>query len=55
LLDIADINRESFDLSMKNPNKTDEAQLRERRKFWNAIAVLDAESAEILMGIGGML
>lgn len=48
-------NSENLVLPMKNPNKTDEAQLRERRKFWNAIAVLDAESAEILMGIGGML
>jgi type I restriction enzyme M protein len=55
LVDVADINPESFDLSVKNPNKAEEAPLREPQEILAVIAALDAESAEILVGIGGML
>jgi type I restriction enzyme M protein len=55
LMDIADVDQETFDLSVKNPNKAEEAALREPLEILDAIAVLDAESAEILAGIGGML
>ena len=55
LVDVADIDRESFDLSVKNPNKAEEAPLRAPLEIMNEIAALDAESAEILAGIGGML
>jgi type I restriction enzyme M protein len=55
LVDIADIDRVTFDLSVKNPNKAEEAALREPQEILDEIAVLDAESAEILAGIGGML
>ena len=55
LVDVADINLETFDLSVKNPNKGEEAQLREPQEILDEIASLDAESAEILAGIGGML
>ncbi len=55
LVDVADIDPESFDLSVKNPNKTEEAPLRSPLEIMNEIATLDAESAEILAGIGGML
>jgi type I restriction enzyme M protein len=55
LVDVADINPESFDLSVKNPNKAEEAPLRAPLEIMNEIAALDAESAEILAGIGGML
>ncbi len=54
LVDVADINLETFDLSVKNPNKGEEAQLREPQEILDEIASLDAESAEILAGIGGM-
>lgn len=55
LLDITDIDRETFDLSVKNPNKAEESTLREPQKILDEIALLDAESAEILAEIGGML
>lgn len=55
LVDIADIDRETFDLSVKNPNKAEESTLREPQEILDEIAALDAESAEILAGIGGML
>ncbi|MCG6136994.1 MAG: type I restriction-modification system subunit M [Nostoc sp. LLA-1] len=55
LVDIADIDRESFDLSVKNPNKAEESALREPQEIIDEIAALDAESAEILAGIGGIL
>jgi type I restriction enzyme M protein len=54
-VDVADIDRESFDLSVKNPNKADEVPLREPQEILDAIASLDAESAEILEAIAGML
>ena len=55
LVDIADMDRETFDLSVKNPNKAEEALLREPLEIMAEIAALDAESAEILAGIGGLL
>jgi type I restriction enzyme M protein len=55
LVDVADIDRDTFDLSVKNPNKAEEAPLREPQEILAAIATLDAESAKILAGIGGML
>jgi type I restriction enzyme M protein len=55
LVDVADIDPESFDLSVKNPNKAEEAPLRAPLEIMDEIAALDAESAEILAGIGGML
>jgi len=55
LVDIADVDRVTFDLSVKNPNKAEESLLREPQEILDAIAALDAESAEILAGIEGML
>ena len=55
VVDIADIDRVTFDLSVKNPNKAEESLLRDSQEILDEIAVLDAESAEILAGIGGML
>jgi type I restriction enzyme M protein len=55
LVDIADVDRETFDLSVKNPNKAEESALREPQEILDEIAALDVESAEILAGIGGML
>ena len=50
-----DIDQESFDLSVKNPNKEEEAPLREPQKILAEIAALDAESTKILDGIRGTL
>jgi type I restriction enzyme M protein len=55
LVDVADIDPESFDLSVKNPHKAEDAPLRAPLEIMSEIAALDAESAEILAGIGGML
>jgi type I restriction enzyme M protein len=52
---INDIDQESFDLSVKNPNKADEEPLRDPEVIINEIETLDAESVEILEGIRGML
>jgi type I restriction enzyme M protein len=55
LVDIADIDRVTFDLSVKNPNKAEESLLREPQEILEEIAALDEESAEILAGIGGIV
>jgi type I restriction enzyme M protein len=54
-LDVADVDPETFDLSVKNPNAPEEAPLRDPQEIMDEIAALDRESAEILAGIGGML
>ncbi|QSJ14746.1 hypothetical protein JYQ62_22965 [Nostoc sp. UHCC 0702] len=55
LVDITDVDQVTFDLSVKNPNKAEESALREPQEILDEIAALDAESAEILAGIEGML
>ena len=55
LVDIADIDRVTFDLSVKNPNKAEESLLREPQEILEEIAVLDADSTEILAGIEEMI
>ena len=54
-VDVADIDPVSFDLSVKNPNTPEEAPLREPEEIIAEIMVLDAESAEVLEGIRGLL
>ncbi|MEA2119598.1 N-6 DNA methylase [Halovibrio sp. HP20-50] len=54
-LSIDDIDATTFDLSVKNPNKADEAPLRDPEVIINEIETLDKESEEILEGIRGML
>jgi len=54
-VDVADIDLDSFDLSVKNPNTREEAPLREPEKIIAEMAALDTESANILEGIRGML
>lgn len=50
-LDIKDINQETFDLSVKNPNKKEENVLREPKEILGEINELDKESNEILNNI----
>lgn len=52
---IADVDQESCDLSVKNPNGGEEAALRDPVEIIEEMAALDAESAKILDGIRGML
>jgi hypothetical protein len=54
-VDVTGIDQTSFDLSVKNPNKAEEAALRDPQDIIAEIAALDVESAEILEGIRGLL
>jgi type I restriction enzyme M protein len=54
-VDVGDVDPETLDLSVKNPNKADERPLRDPEVILNEIALLDRESEEILEGIRGML
>jgi len=54
-VNINDIDPDNFDFSVKNPNKEEEAPLREPQEILAEIAKLDAESAKVLDGIRGML
>ena len=49
------VDQQSFDLSVKNPNKAEAAPLRDPEVIINEIETLDAESEAILEGIRGML
>jgi len=55
IVDTADINQDSFDLSVKNPNNKDEISLREPLYIIAEIEKLDAESSKILDGIKDLL
>ena len=46
-----DINTDTFDLSVKNPNKKKEAPLREPQEILDEITTLDKESTDILKSI----
>ena len=52
---VADIDGGSFDLSVKNPNGGDEAVLRTPQEILDEMAALDAESAEVLAVIRGLV
>jgi len=52
---IAEVDKGTFDLSVKNPNAPEEDPLREPVDIIEEMAALDVESAEILDGIRGML
>jgi len=54
-VDAKTIDAATYDLSVKNPNKAEEAALRDPREIMEEIAALDAESAEILASIRGLL
>lgn len=54
-IDIADVDDTTWDLSVKNPNKGEEAALRDPQEILAEIVALDAETAEILDGIRGLI
>ena len=54
-IDIASIDSATYDLSAKNPNKEEEAELREPEIILDEIIALDIESEEILSTIRGLL
>ena len=55
LLDVKDIDPETWDLSVKNPFKPEEDPIREPEEIIAEMAALDAESTDILDDIRGML
>jgi len=54
-VDVVGIDKASFDLSTKNPNKVEEDALRDPKDIIAEIAALDLESAGILEAMRGML
>ncbi|MFC1734784.1 N-6 DNA methylase [Candidatus Hydrogenedentota bacterium] len=50
-----DVDEDTCDLSVKNPNTPEEDPLRSPEEILDEIAALDAEAAEVLDGIRGML
>ena len=50
-IDVANIDKTTFDLSAKNPNKKQEATLREPKEILAEMQLLDKQSAEILNSI----
>ena len=50
-VNMADVDIDTYDLSVKNPNKVDELELREPKKILEEIKVLDEKSAKILKRI----
>ena len=50
-VNISDVKEETFDLSVKNPNKKDETVLREPKVILEEIKALDKESAELIKSI----
>ncbi|MCU0901796.1 MAG: hypothetical protein MUC82_15065 [Cypionkella sp.] len=55
VLDMADVDRTTFDLSVKNPNAPQAEALRSPEAIIDAILARDAETAEILERIRGLL
>jgi len=54
-VDISDIDKTTYDLSVKNPNKNGEVTLRDPKTIIEEIVALDAESAKVLTQIRGLL
>ena len=54
-INVADIDTTTYDLSVKNPNRNDEVELRDPQAILDEIASLDTESAKLLASIRGML
>lgn len=51
-VNVADINQETIDMSVKNPNKKDETVYREPKEIINEMKELDKQSQEILKELG---
>ena len=54
-VDVVGIDTATYDLSVKNPNGGEEVTLRSPAEILDEIAALDAESAEVMANIRGML
>ena len=54
-VNVKDIDQSTFDLSVKNPNKKDEVELRSPKAILEEMKALDEESAEVLNSIEEMI
>jgi type I restriction enzyme M protein len=54
-VDVASVDQKTFDLSVRNPNKEEEATHRSPEAILDEIAALDAESADVLEKIRALL
>jgi len=54
-IDATEIDQNTFDFSVKNPNKAEEAALREPQEILAEIALLDVDSSKVLERIRGLL
>lgn len=54
-VDAGDVDKETFDLSAKNPNAPEEDPIRSPEEILAEIEALDEEAAKVLAGIRGML
>ena len=52
---MADVDKNTFDLSVKNPNKKEEAVLREPKEILASMRKLDEETSEIMKTIQGLV
>jgi len=52
---VADVDKTTFDLSVKNPHKKDETALRSPAEILDEMKTLDKETAEILKTIKGLV
>jgi type I restriction enzyme M protein len=55
VVDVKSIDNTTYDLSVKNPNTSDQAELRDPKDIFAEIVALDTESAAILQNIEAML
>lgn len=55
VVETAEVDRETWDLSVKNPNALEAAELRSPEAILNDIAALDAESAQMLARVRALL
>ena len=54
-IDVANVDKSTFDLSVKNPNNGNDVKHRSPKKILDEIVALDAESAKVLQTIRGLL
>lgn len=54
-VNVADVHKTTFDLSVKNPNKKDETILRQPQEILNEIKTLDKQTEDILKEIKGLV
>ena len=54
-MDAKNIDHTTYDLSVKNPNKADETELRDPKEIIAEMAALDVECAAIFKNIEAML